>query len=233
MKIEWTGRDGVGRFALGASPEGYDAVPPLERLIVDRDMLIVNDEILALSGFLAFAPYIGSGVTLPKRVSPEVAAAMQQFASGAYLQIAPVDFEPFAAPTGRGMLFVDEANHARNVLPNIWGVPRNATISVLDASTWGGYLVSTDHLQIASNARVMAELGERRHRMLPFLAVALLFVDSMKVSTLVVPDDSFDNEEDFQRVARLLDAGKLALLRESEARSVLDGHRQRQESPSA
>ncbi|MCW1805159.1 hypothetical protein [Brachybacterium squillarum] len=217
MKIEWTGRDGVGRFALSASPEGYDAVPPLDRLIVDRDMLIVNDEILALSGFLAFAPYIGSGVTLPKRVSPEVAAAMQQFASGSYLQITPVDFEPFAAPTGRGMLFVDNGMCNENALRNVWGLARNSTISVLDASKWGGYLISTDHLRVASNARVLADLGEVRDRMLPFLAVALLFVDSMKASTLVVPDDSFESDEEFRRAAQLLDAAKLSLLRESEA----------------
>lgn len=222
MNISWNSRDSVGRFGFAAEPEAYDGEPPIRYLNVDRDMSMISDDVLSLAGFLAFGPYCSGSVSLPRKVSPELARAIEQFSDPLWLQVSPVEFEPRKAPEGSGYAFVSDRMESEVVLPNMWGRPRNLTISVLDAAEWSGDLVATDRLFVASNAKTLWTYFPDRFRFAPFLAVALLYLESYRCTTLVVPDDAIEDFDAWRRVASLLNACKFGLLRKSEAISVLN-----------
>lgn len=221
MKITWFGRNGTGRFGFLAEPGAYDAIPPVNELLVDRDMALISDDVLALSGFLTFAPYCSGVVSLPRKISPELAAAMQRFAQPDWLQVSPVEFEPRRAPQGHGFAFVSSSADLGFKLPNSWGRPRNVAISVLDSSEWAGSLVAMDRILIASNASVFARFGPDALSLLPFVSVALLYLESYRCTTVVVPDDAIADEAVWERLVDLVTACKLALVRESEAHEIL------------
>lgn len=216
MKISWNTRDGVGRFGFHAEPEFYDADPPFRNLYVDRDMLLVSNDVLALAGFLAFGNYCSGSVSLPRKVSPELARSMQEFVDPLWLQVSPIEFEPMKAPDGEGFAFVSDSFRSDAVLPNNWGNPRNVTISVLDSSEWSGHLVATDRLIVASNARMFRNFSTEAYSFGSYLAVALLYMESYRCTTLVVPDEAVRDEHVWSRYSLLLNACKLGLLRESE-----------------
>ena len=221
MLINWRGRDGLGRVGFNAVPGQYDAVPPIESLLVDRDLSLITDDVLSLSGFLAFLPYCSGSTTLPRKVSPELAQAMEASMSPAWSQISPVEFEPRAAPVGDGFLFVDSEFTAPAPLPNIWGMPRNMSVSVLDAAEWAGSILSMDSLAVASNAAILSKCAPSSLAFTPYLAVALLYMESYRCGTLVVPDDVLSDDDAWQRVKQLVSACKFSLLRLSEAKGML------------
>ncbi|MCT2260359.1 hypothetical protein M3F59_01720 [Brachybacterium muris] len=218
MDIQWHGRNGTGRFSFSATPGDYDGVPAVDRLYVDRDMLIVSSDVLSLSGFLAFAPYCAGRLTLPKEVSPELVTAMQEFASPSWLHVDSVDVEPKAAPQGEGKVLLADSLTFENVLPNSWGSARNTTLSVADSSQWAGYLLSSELLIVGSNARTVALMLPRALYVLPFISVALLFMESIRCSTLVVADSFEVDDEVWHKLVRLVKACNYSLLRESELR---------------
>lgn len=221
MEIRWHGRDGSGRFSFSATPADYDGAPPVERLYLDRDMLLVNNDVLALSGFLAFAPHCSGSLTLPRDTSPELVVALEEFAHPTWLHVANVDVEPKEAPKGGGFAYLSTSLRTENALPNAWGLPRNSTISVIDASVWSGYLVSSEMLTVASNAKVLAGFSPAGMGILPYVSVAILYMESLRCSTLVLPDSLEISGSVWDRLSRLLGACKYALLRESEARALL------------
>ena len=221
MEIQWHGRDGSGRFSFSATPSEYDGAPPVERLYLDRDMLLVNNDVLALSGFLAFAPYCSGPLTLPRSISPELVEALEDFAHPTWLHATNVEVEPKEAPKGDGFAFLSASLRTENALPNAWGLPRNSTISVIDASVWSGYLLSSEMVTVASNAKILADFSPPELRVLPYVGAAILYMESLRCSTLVVAD-SFDvGERAWRKLGRLLGACKYALLREGEARAII------------
>lgn len=221
VKIEWKGRGVTGRFSLQAEPEAYDGTPPIAEFFVDRDMLAISDDVLSLAAFLAFAPYCSGSLTLPRKVTAELAKAMTEFQAPAWLHPADVEFEPRQAPLGDGMALVVDRITDFSPLPNLWGRPRNVTVSVLDSARWAGDLVATDQLIVSSNAHAVAHMGPPSHGFLPVIAAALLFMESYRCSTLVIPDDALVDDAMWERLAALLKAGKFALMREAEARAFL------------
>lgn len=225
MEIVWNGRDRSGRFSFSASPGDYDGTPPADRLFLDRDMLVVNNDVLALSGFLAFAPFCSGTITLPRSVSPEVVTAIEAYADPTWVHVTTVDVEPRDAPKGDGYAYLSTTLDTRNRLPNEWGMPRNSTISIIDASVWSGYLVSSEMLIVGSNAATLSSFFPSGSGVLPYVGAAILYMESLRCSTLVIPDDYDVDDVTWNRLSRLLGACKYALLRESEARALLQARR--------
>ncbi|GAA3541877.1 hypothetical protein AFL01nite_25510 [Aeromicrobium flavum] len=220
MRIHWNGRGATGRFSIAAEPEAYDATPAVSDFFVDRDMLLLSDDVLSLAAFLAFAPYCSGSLTLPRSVSPELAQAITEFQAPAWVRVANVDMEPRRAPQGSGMALVVDDSLTFEPLPNTWGRARNLAVGVLDSASWAGDLVGTDRLLVASNAHLISQIGPASHAYLPLVATAMLFMESYNCSTLVLPDDAVDAAM-WDRLAGLVKAAKFALLRESEARAFL------------
>lgn len=79
-------------------------------------------------------------------------------------------------------------------------------------------MVATDELKLASNAGVLSRFMPDGLQMLPYLAVALLYMESFRCTTLVVPDAMMVNDGDWSRITRVFQSAKLGLLRESKAR---------------
>lgn len=225
MKIVWNGRDQSGRFSFSASPGEYDATPPVDQLFLDRDMLVVNNDVLGLSGFLAFAPFCSGTVSLPRSVSPEMVRAIESYAEPSWIHVTSVDLEPREAPKGEGYAYLRTSLDICNRLPNEWGMPRNSTISIADASEWSGYLVSSEMLIVGSNAKTLSAFFPPGSEVLPYVAAAILYMESLRCSTLVIPDAVEIDEFTWARLSRLLSACKYALLRENDARVLLEARR--------
>lgn len=223
MKIEWTSRSLTGTYDFVASPGEYDGVPATDTLSTDRGPLIIQDDVLALAGFLAFAPYCSGPITLPRSVSPELARAMEAFLDPVWIQVSPLEVEARKAPQGEGFAFLSTIAGTDPLLPNAWGQPRNVTFRVLDSSRWNGSLVTTDQLIVGSNAGILGRLGPRKFARLPSISTALLFMESFRCSTLVVPDDFVTDGDLWNRLGSLIHACKYALLRESEALELFRG----------
>lgn len=223
MDIQWNGRGSTGQFSFSAVPGDYDGVPVVDHLHIDRDMLIVNPDVLSLAGFLAFAPYCAGPLTLPKEVSPELVTAIQSFAAPNWLHVTSVDVEPRTAPTGEGFAFVTDVLSFQNSLPNRWGAARNSTIAVADSATWAGFMLSSEMVIVGSNAVALSRMIPEAYRVLPYVSVALLFMESMRCSTLVVSDSFSIDDAVWGSLVRMLKACKYALLRETEAHRLLRG----------
>lgn len=217
MKIEWRSRSATGQFNFQATPGEYDGVPPIDRLSFDRGPLIVQDDVLALAGFLAFAPYCSGPVSLPRSVSAELAREMQRFLDPVWVQATPVEFEARRAPQGDGFAYLSTEPGIGAVLPNVWGQPRNVTFRLLDSSEWTGSLMTSDQLHVGSNATVLGKLGPRQYAALPSVGAALLYMESFKCSTLVLPDDMILDARVWERLSSLIHACKYSLLTEREA----------------
>lgn len=221
VKIEWRARTLTGQYELAGTPGEYDGVPPVEALSTDRGPLIIQNDVLALAGFLAFAPYCSGPVSLPRSVAPELAQAMQGFLHPVWVQVTPVEFEPHKAPQGEGFAYLSTEAGAESLLPNVWGQPRNVTIRVLDSSRWNGSLLATDQLLVGSNASIIGSLGPKKYAPLAAIGAGLLYMESFRCSTLVVPDDFVTDDDVWHRLSSLVHACKYALLRESEALAIL------------
>lgn len=220
MKISWNGRDATGRFALEATPDSYDAVPPLRSLLLDRDMPQVGNDLLGVASALAFGEYCEGRLELPRSVSPEAASAIEEFLSPANVRIGNIDFEPFANSLGEGYLYLDISGILRLAEPNVLGAERISTVSVLDSGSFAGALSSMDGVALGSNANALGYLSPREHKFFPSLAVAVLFSESLRARTIVVDDSLILNETIQIKLSRLLSGCKLILITTSKLSEI-------------
>lgn len=202
-----------GQGAVVAEPEEYDGVPPVDRLLFDRRLVSPNADVLALSAFLAFAPYCSGRITFPRAVSPELAEAIEIYCDPVWAQSGPVDLAPRAAPKGDGCALLAVSHVDGASLDNAWGEPRNATIRVLDSSRWSGSLVALDEVFVGSNAHSLAKIWPPTSRTLPLISVALLYMEPLRCNTLIVPDSMVVDEILWSKLAGLMRACKLRLVR--------------------
>lgn len=222
MILEWQGRNALGQYSIVAEAGEYDAIPPIDRLIIDRDMMVVNNDSLSLAATLAFGQYCSGTITMPRKVSAEFASAVQSALAPTWVQVSPVDLEPFAAPLGSGFLFVSDGLTLFDTVPNRWGTPRNSRLTVLDSTRWAGSILSTDSIAVSSNAHTLSQFAGAGLGFLPFMAVGVLFMESLRCGTMVVPDDAIADDGTFVKVSRMVGAANFGLLRESEAIGLLE-----------
>lgn len=213
MKLTWDGRGTDGRFRLRAEPEEYDGCPPIAELLLEHDPLLVHDDVLSVASVLVFGEYCSGGVRLPRKVSPEVAAAIERFLSPAWVQISPVEFAPRANPTGNGTLVLTKDMTGMKPRSH-WGESRISTLVSLDSQDFSGTLVSTHGLITNSNASTIAALGRDASGVLVHLAVALIYSETLFASTIVLANDLVceANRNEIDRAAKLLESCKMNLL---------------------
>lgn len=210
MKLQWVGRTNEGRFALSAEGEAYDATPPVAQLIMDKDPLIIHDDILCVVSVLLYGSYISGPVSLPRRASVEVAQAIERFVAPAWTSVSPVEPEPRANPVGEGDIVLSWGELPREVQLSEWGKPRVTRLHISPAGQYAGWLLSMDMMIVASNAFLHSAMGDQLAA-LPYVAMAALFAETFRANTIVLPANHGLDEATFARASDLLASCKLNL----------------------
>lgn len=185
MRLDWQGRGSDGRIRLKATPEDYDGSPQIPALVLEHQPLFVHDDVLAVASVLLFGEYCSGRITLPRKVSPEVANAVETYLEPAWVSPSPVELTPRANSTGDGVLVVSrelEAWHPRSK----WGERRVSTLISLDSSEAAGSLVSTHGVVTNSNASAIAAVSRETGVLECHLAVGLLYCETFFASNILV-----------------------------------------------
>ena len=215
MKIEWKSNDGAGRAKLVASFDGYDASPFLNELLVDGMPILVNADRLGVASVLAFGRYSSGSLELPLAVSPTVAQAVERFLSPTWVQVEPIEYEAKALPVGLGTLALAFDGLSKNESTNEWGMPRTMSFELRRSDIWSGSLASLDTYISGSNAWVFSgENPSNFHRVLPYLAWAVVFSESLQIDSIRLPSGCLLNVEEKAKLADLLESCRLGLVDE-------------------
>lgn len=213
MKIYWNGRTHDGRYEMKAEPGEYDGIPPISSFLLDKEPLFYNDDIMSVASVLLFGEYTSGWLSTPRKVSPEVAEAIQTYLHPTWVGVSPVEFEPRANPSGEGTLLVTNRISMWGRKVSKWGEPRTSTICVLPASEFAGGLASPNGLFVASNAHLLGMMSVRQSPLLPSLAAALLFCETFRASSIMLEPEDDLSEEEFRKVRDLLASCKISLHR--------------------
>lgn len=217
MELTYSGRTQTGRFSVLCSPGPQDGIPPLSELHFDWDMPQIHDDAMSVASVLTFGRFASGPLSLPRKVSPEVASAIERFLAPSWVSVSPIEFEPRANSVTSGALYVTGRLENWHTVPSITGEPRNESLVVLSSSDFTGYLVSSDGLIMSSNAPVLARMMEKEDSALPYLAIATLFAESFHADTIVLEDDlsAMIGHREFVRAQDLMQSCRLSLLRKS------------------
>lgn len=155
------------QFAISAELVEYDAAPPIECLLVDREPRARHNDRDAMAAYLAFGHWIGSGMTLPKPISPATAEAIQSDMRNGSSRVEPIEYYPKALPIGTTTFTLSaELSETFAARPEL---------AVLRADRWNGALATGDSLAFGSNAFLLSIDGGVR----AYLAVAVLFATDL------------------------------------------------------
>lgn len=211
MQINWLGRGTDGRFRLEAVPGVYDGYPPISTFYIECEPLTVHDDVLAVAGVLLFGEYCSGTLELPRKVSPEVARAIQHFCLPSWVSVSPVELEPRRNPLGEGLLFLTE--DIRDMKPrSVWGEPRVSTLVSLSADEFSGSLFSHHGLITNSNARTISTFSAAS-AVFAQVAIALLFAETFSATQIELSDSLASELEpkDLVRLRGILGSCKIAL----------------------
>lgn len=217
MRLSPIGREQTGRYKIQAVVEPQDAVPPVDCLTFDLDPLTIHDDVVSVASVLAFGDYVSGNLSLPKKVAPEVARAIENFLEPVWVSVSPIEFEPRANSVVSSRLIVSAKLSDWHSTESVWGAPRNESLTILPAAEFSGFLASTDGLIVASNAAILSHMGRDSLRVFPYLAVAAIYSESFHANTLVLDEElsaQIDDSE-FERARSLLHSCRLSLLRYS------------------
>ena len=187
MIIEWCRHEG-DRHALTATPEEYDAHPPLPALIVDGAPRRLDPDRLALAAYLAFGRWTGGDLALPEQgVSPAVAEAIEDDARPVRVRPSPVQYEPRALVRGEAEVAVSTSLPVESAAG-----PR---IAVVPSTVAEGRLRTGDATVVASNAFLFDAAVEPVQSFRAHLAVAVLFAEDHVAAGLRLPAAVVDDAE--------------------------------------
>lgn len=213
MKFELTGRLPDGRFGIKATPQEYDGVPVIDTLTFDREPLFLHDDLVSVASILAFGEYCSGSLSLPRRTSPEVVKAIEEYLNPIWVSVSPVEFEPRANPQGDGVLLMENNLRRFGEFRSEWGRPRNSTLCIVPASQFGGAIASADGLIMASNAAIMGSFATSATSTNAELAVALLFAETFRAGTILLGPSYNIDDYQFNRLYKLLFSCKISLSR--------------------
>lgn len=211
MRILWDGRDETGRCGLQATAGIYDGIVPVPRLLMDRDVVTVNNDVIGVAATLAFGAYCEGPLELPKPVSPEAASAIENYLKPSAVRVVNVNYEPFASPAGTANMYVDHQGTFESPVQNRWGVTRTTTLSILDSTSFVGSLMSLNGVAVSANARLIADLSPGAFSYAPYLSIALLHAETLQAGNIVVSPDLFCDDVAVESAKKLLQGCKVRL----------------------
>lgn len=204
MKVSWKSTNyGQTGFHIDQLGE-YDATPPVDALLLDRAPRTLNPERQAIAAYLAFSPWVSGDFTLPQRLGPNTAAAIERDLEHVQVRPAPVEYYPKPLEVGirEVSVVVDQMGHRGS----------GAFINVLRASEWAGSIRGLQSIAVASNAFALdaassTDLESVRAR----LAVAVLFAGDLSADSLALPDRPDLPASEREALRSLLLAARLGL----------------------
>lgn len=183
MIVTWAeGTDcSAARLVLRATPEDYDAFPPVDALIVDDLPLERNPDRVALASYLAFGAWTSGDFLVPLDLGPATAEAVETDAKPLPIRPRPIAYAARALSQGRSTVEV------RFSLPT--KPAAHAVLAVVPSTKAYGVFRTGTTTVVPSNAFVLdmaAELPAPSVR--ARLGVAVLFADDIGASTLRLID---------------------------------------------
>lgn len=179
MIIDWHRHEG-DRHALTATPQEYDAYPPLPALIMDGAPGRLDPDRLALAAYLAFGRWCAGDLTLPEQgASPAVAEAIEDDARPVRVRPSPVQYAPRALVRGETEVAVSTSLPADDAAG-----PR---IAVVPSTVAEGRLRTGDATVVASNAFLLDAAAGPAQGFRAHLAVAVLFAEDHSAAGLRLP----------------------------------------------
>lgn len=187
MIVSWD-EDREQGCALAATPEEYDAFPPVCALMLDDAPRVIDPDRVALASYLAFGDWSSGDLVVPHDVSPAAADAIERDARPLPIRPRPVEYAARALPESLGSVDVrfglPVAPSTRPVLAVVpstlaHGVFRTGTTTIVPSNAF-----------ILDGARDMTTPRIRAR-----LAVAVLFAQEVGASTLRITEAESEPEE--------------------------------------
>ena len=150
MKITWKGTLS-GQVGFHAELQEYDAVPPVESLLLDHAPVTMNPEREAVAAYLAFGHWSSGDLQLPHRLGPNTAAAIERDMRHVAVRPSPIEYYP--KPLELGIRDVHVGFDASYVRDDV------AAIAVLPGSGWTGSVRTLHSIAVASNAFTLDVAG--------------------------------------------------------------------------
>ena len=172
-------------FCLAADVQEYDAFPPIATFTMDYSPKRVDNDRLAVAGYLLFRPWISGVLTLDASVTPALAQTIADLERPQWLNVQPVELHPRHVPHGHiraRAVAVDQATAATIPLRS---EDDALELSILRSDQANGAFRTNSAVAIATNAFVFADTPERVLEVTA--AVSCLVAEDLGIGDLSIP----------------------------------------------
>lgn len=202
MKIIWE-TTAYGQVGFRVELHEYDAVPPVDALLMDATPSSTNMEREAVAAYLAFGHWVSGDLQLPHGLGPATARAIEEDLSLVSVHPSPVEYYPKPLEIGVREVVVgfDESF-----------ISRPWSITALPSSEWSGALRGLRSLVVPNNAFALdAAASGSFTAFRARLAVAVLFAGDLSADVLVVHPPDVVPDQEKERIRKLLLATRLGV----------------------
>jgi hypothetical protein len=171
-------------WGLRATPEDYDAFPPLGDLLFDRQPRVLSPDRFALAAYLAFGHHMSGRLESTQWVSPALAEAISVDAAPVWLHTVPVELYAKALPVGSRSVRVTVEG-----LDGFWPARRSTEpeLVVMRSDLSRGARMTFTSLEVSSNAWLFATGRPAERRMRIAVACAVVFAEDLEMDRCVIP----------------------------------------------
>ncbi|MBO1031882.1 hypothetical protein IPV09_11105 [Tessaracoccus sp. SD287] len=202
MKITWKSTN-YGQIGFHAELHEYDAVPPVDAMLVDKAPATTNLEREAIAAYLTWGHWVSGDLHLPHRLGPNTAAAIEADMSEVAVRPSPIEYYPKPLEVGLREVRVgfDETF-----------IGRDPSIAVLPVSEWTGSMRGLQSVAVASNAFTLDFIASKSYPSIRArLAVAVLFAGDVSADVLAVHCPARLPSSEKDRLTKLLLAARLGV----------------------
>lgn len=194
-------------YCLSAEVQEYDAHPPIATFSMDYSPKRVDNDRLALAGYLLFRPWISGVLMLDATVTPALVQTIADVERPRWLNVQPVELYPRHVPHGHIHARATTLDQATASVMPFASVDGALELSILRSDQANGAIRTNGSVAIASNAFVFADDGDRQLEV--SAAVTCLVAEDLGIGDLTIP--SSGSEQTRGNVGRLLGAVGLVL----------------------
>lgn len=206
MKIQWT-KNSFGQTGFVTERSEYDAVLPIDSLMMDNAPLLINPEREAVAAFLAFGSFASGEFQLSRKFGPATAEALVKASDPVPLYPHPIEYYPKPLPGGLRSCFVGTDISVLSQEQEI----AELSFAVLRSDQWNGSIVAHHAFGVASNA-FLIDAMRKSNNIRAQLAVAVLFAEDFNVDYFVVSSDLVNDPEEQKFIENLLLVCKLGIV---------------------
>lgn len=199
----------TGLWGLRATLEHYDATPPLDTILFDRQPRALSPDRVALAAYLVFGHLASGRFETPQWHSPGLAQSLSDDARPAWLQTEPVELYAKPLPTGRRAVRVG-VEGISELEPAADSTSDSYQLRIMRSDLSSGARTTFSSLEVSSNAWLLtvAQGAERRLRIV--IACGVLFAEDLEADRFVVGRGTAPTAV-LERIRRLLDAVRLGI----------------------